>query len=150
MCRRAVGAAVALAVWVAAGAHAAPTVDYLYAEANEGGSSGGHVALRLAHETFHFQQAGDGLLRLRRDDAAAFDFHYAIIGNRPVHEQRLAVAAPTAQRLRETFTRRLLVQDAQFGQLEALRADVALLEVWPQRSGAVPEPPPAVAVRAAA
>ena len=43
-------------------------VDYVYIEANEGGSSGGHAALRLGDETYHFQHEHPGLLRLHRDD----------------------------------------------------------------------------------
>ena len=30
-----------------AGASSGPSIDYLYVESNEGGSSGGHVALRF-------------------------------------------------------------------------------------------------------
>lgn len=120
--------------WSAAAAAEPRSIDYLYIEANEGGSSGGHVALRFDADTFHFQQAGEGLLRLRRDDAAAFLLRYTLLGNRPIHESRIAVSDDTYDRLRAAFTRRLLVQDAQYEHLEALEADVALVARWPRRA----------------
>ena len=59
------GAVVAalLAVTPAPGA----TLDYLYIEANEGGSSGGHVALGIGDDVYHFQHDTGGVLALRRD-----------------------------------------------------------------------------------
>jgi hypothetical protein len=109
-------------------------VDYLYIEANEGDSSGGHVALRLGPDTFHFQQESGGLIRMRRDDAEIFAFRYAMLGNRPIHETRIAATDDTFDLLLDTFTRRLLVQAAQFDRLEALQADVELLELWQRRA----------------
>jgi hypothetical protein len=123
-------------------------VDYLYIEANEGDSSGGHVALRLGPDTFHFQQESGGLIRMRRDDAEIFAFRYAMLGNRPIHETRIAVAGDTYDLLLDTFTRRLLVQAAQFERLDALQADVDLLRLW-QRRAATPDPSVALPIRAA-
>src|SRR5215813_2643144 len=133
---------VALAcAWSAAPAAAATrALDYLYIEANEGGSSGGHVALRFDAETFHFQQEAGGLIRLQRDETPAFDVRYVLLDNRPMHEQRIAVSDNTYDRLHDAFTRLLFVQAAQFGLLQALAADVALLELWARRpaTGAAP------------
>ena len=123
-------------------------VDYLYIEANEGDSSGGHVALRLGPDTFHFQQESGGLIRMRRDDAEIFAFRYAMLGNRPIHETRIAVTDDTFDLLLAAFTRRLLVQGAQFDRLDALQADVELLELW-QRRAMTADAPLAMPVRAA-
>ena len=109
-------------------------VDYVYVESNEGGSSGGHVALGFGSETFHFQQGNMGLLRLWRDESAVFDFRYAMLGNRPIHETRLAVSEDTYQRLHDAFTRRLFVRNAQADRLDALTADVALFDLWLRRA----------------
>jgi len=109
-------------------------VDYLHIEANEGGSSGGHVALRLGDETFHFQHEDGGLIRMQRDDAGPFHVRYALLGNRPIHETRIAVSDDTQARLRTVFTRRLLVQAAQYDRLAALEGDVALFELWRRRA----------------
>jgi hypothetical protein len=107
-------------------------IEYLYVEANEGGSSGGHVALHIGADIFHFQQEGAGLIRMRRDDAGTFAFRYAMLGNRPIHETRVAVSADTDEFLHATFTRRLLVQAAQYEHLDALAADVTLFAEWPR------------------
>jgi hypothetical protein len=49
-------------------AHAEPArfIDYVYVEANEGDSSGGHTAIRFDRETFHFQHEEPGIIRVRR------------------------------------------------------------------------------------
>jgi len=95
-------ALVLAAVVVARAATASPTAyfDYLYIEANEGGSSGGHVAVRFGDETYHFQQVSLGLLQLQRNDAADFVHRYAGIENRPIHVSRIAVPADAYRRLR--------------------------------------------------
>ena len=92
---------------VAASARAdAPTpVDYLHAEANEGGSSGGHVALRVGDEVFHYQNE-EGQLRLLRTELADFLGEYALAGNRRVHALRLGVSEETARLLRDGYTTR--------------------------------------------
>jgi hypothetical protein len=123
---------------LAAGARAAADeprfVDYVYVEPNEGGSSGGHVALRFGSETFHFQQGDMALLRLRRDESAVFDFRYAMLGNRPLHDTSLAVSEDTYRRLHDAFTRRLFVRNAQADRLDALSGDVALFDLWLRRA----------------
>ena len=139
-----------LALCLAAPAAAEPrVVEYLHIEANEGGSSGGHVALRFGDETFHFQQEGAGLIRMRRDDTPLFNVRYALLGNRAIHATRIAVSDETYARLHDGFTRRLLVQDAQYDRLAALDGDVALLELWRRRS-TEPSPSVSVPIRAAA
>lgn len=112
-----------------AAAAAPPSVDYLYIEANEGDSSGGHVALRLGADAFHFQQEAGGFIRMRRDDANIFHFRYAMLGNRPIHESRIAASQETYTRLRDTFVRRLMVQNAQYARAEALQDDIDLLQL---------------------
>ena len=107
---------------------AASSVDYLYVEANEGDSSGGHVALRFGNETFHFQHENPGILRVRRFESAAFVHYYALLGNRTIHESRIAVSAETYSLLRDSFSRLLLVQDAQLEFRDALHRDAALFE----------------------
>jgi len=121
----------------------APVVSWLTVEANEGGSSGGHTALRLDDEVFHFQHEGEGWLRLRRDRLAAFHHQYALLGNRSVEEARVAVTPETRDLLRDGFVRRLLASDAWFEAGEARARDVAWLEGL---SGG--DPAPAVALPA--
>jgi hypothetical protein len=83
-----VGALLALAVTLISQAAVASTsrvVDYLYIEANEGGSSGGHSAIRFGDETYHFQHKSPGVLRLRRDDWQHFRYSRIVrVGTRPM------------------------------------------------------------------
>jgi hypothetical protein len=109
-------------------AAAALFVDYLYVEANEGDSSGGHVALRLGDEVFHFQHETPGILRVRRIEAAGFNHSYAMLGNRTIRESRIAVSEDTHALLRDAFNRLFLIQDAQLEYREALLRDLSLFE----------------------
>src|SRR5262249_42955396 len=70
-------------------------VDFLAVEANEGGSSGGHLALRLGGVVYHWQSEDDGLLRLSRRDAGDFLYEYAVLENRTLQRSRVAVPAAT-------------------------------------------------------
>jgi hypothetical protein len=128
-------ALLSLAAALAAAPAGAATLDYLQREANEGGSSGGHVALRLGAQTFHFQNHA-GLLRLTGDDSRRFAHDYALLENRPIHVSRIELDAQSERRLREHFRTRLRVQGWQLEALAALRAERELLELLERmRSG---------------
>lgn len=142
-------AALAALLFAALPARAAP-IDYLYIEANEGGSSGGHVALGLGDEVWHFQQDAGGLLRLRRDPRPAFRIRYALLENRPVHLTRLAVDEPAATAVRQAFAERLLREDAEDRRQAALDADVALFALAGRPPAEIAWPVPAAGYFAAA
>ncbi|HVP30068.1 MAG TPA: hypothetical protein VMW35_13025 [Myxococcota bacterium] len=120
----------------------AAAVSWLTVEANEGGSSGGHTALRLGDEVFHFQHEAPGRLRLHRDPLATFHHEYALLGNRGVREARIPVSADTFELLRDTFVRRQLVEDAELAEEAARRQDVAWVELLLRRRAAGPDPTP--------
>lgn len=119
-------------------------LDYFYIEANEGGSSGGHVALGVGDDVYHFQQEDGGLLALRRDPRPVFRLRYTLLQNRPVHLTRLSADDETVERVRTAFAERLLVEDGERQRRAALAADVALFAAasdspasvaWPVRGG---------------
>ena len=83
---------------------ASTLVDYLYVEANEGGSSGGHAAIRLGDDVYHFQHERPGVLRLRRDDWEHFRYAYGVLENRTMHVSRAAVTDTDYARLRRQFS----------------------------------------------
>ena len=99
------------------------TFDYLHVEANEGSSSGGHVAIRFGDETYHFLHHPGGLLRLHRDDSAAFVHQYTRLENRALHVRTVAVDADVRERLRRRFADRFLLEEAQHARLAALERD---------------------------
>jgi len=133
----------------AAASVAAPgaSFDYLYVEANAGGSSGGHAALRLEGQVYHFQNHA-GLLVLEREPADDFLNRYAALGNRAIHGSRVAVEPAVLQRIERTFETRHRLQGRQLDWLEALREDRALLEAL-DRSRRRGERPPLPGIPAA-
>jgi hypothetical protein len=104
-----------------------PSFDYLYIVSNEGGSSGGHTAIRFGRHVYHFQ-AEDGMLVLRRDRAHDFLYSYALLGNRTIHSTRVAVSKETRSSLLDRFRERHRAQEAQIAVRDALRNDLKLLE----------------------
>jgi hypothetical protein len=117
--------AILLAVAAAASPRARP-VEYLHVLANEGGASGGHVAIRFGDDVFDFRDE-DGLARIRRSEWDAFQYRYRTLENRPIEVSRLALDAPTAGLLRRALLHRELVQDRVSTLAGEARADVRLL-----------------------
>lgn len=113
------------AAWFTAGA---AEIEYLYVNASEGTASGGHAALKIDEEVFHFQHVPPGLLRIQRDDFAWFREEYGGRENRTIRSHRIEVAEATGELLRERFNRILLIEDEQFDRLDALAQDRRLLE----------------------
>lgn len=128
-CAIALAAALALVGRAAvARSSADASFDFLHVEANEGGASGGHAALRFGDEVFHFQHEASGRLRLFRDDAASFEHSYARVGNRPIHVLRVTTDAETASALRDAFVGRRHVDDALAEHARALSRSVEWIE----------------------
>jgi hypothetical protein len=124
-------------------AHAGPgrTIDYVYVEANEAGSSGGHAAIRFGDRVFHFQYAGNGLLGISREDFEGFRRHYALLENRAIRVIPIPVSDETFEIVHGHFARRRIVQH-QHGQiLDSLAADRRLLQAFHARSRGEPAAP---------
>ncbi len=119
-------AAAALALVLARGA-AAADVAYLHVEANEGGASGGHVALRVGDDVFHYQHEAPGVLRLDREPVERFEQRYRLVENRTIHATHVAVDDVTVERIRDELTRRYRIGTQHRACVAALAADVALL-----------------------
>jgi hypothetical protein len=121
-------AAAGLALLAGAGSARAELFDYLYVEANAGGASGGHVAVRFGDDVYHYQNAVDSSLRLVREPFDFFRYAYTVFQNRTIHLSRIDVDAETRARLERHFNARHLIQQEHFERLAWRRADVALLE----------------------
>jgi hypothetical protein len=128
---RILAALLAMPVWLAsAGAAERPrgAMEILQIEANEGSSSGGHLALRLGPEVYHFQHRDPGLLSLRRDTWERFRYQYGALENRGITRHRIAAGDEPVAALRNDFASLLFIQRKQFAALEDAEQDVALLE----------------------
>ncbi|HUI25499.1 MAG TPA: hypothetical protein VL403_05390, partial [Candidatus Kryptonia bacterium] len=115
-------------------ANAAPCFDYVYVESNEGGSSGGHAAIRFGDYAYHFEYESPGMLRLHRDQWRAFVYQYAGLENRPIHLSRVDTSADTCARLRDRFSAAHVIQDKQFDLLDDARVDRELFETLLDKS----------------
>ena len=131
---RLAGAAALLLVPIAARAAEPRVVEYLSVEANEGGSSGGHAALRIGDAVYHFQHHPPGVLRLHRDEVNGFLFTYRLLQNRGIAVSRIAVSDDTYVLLRDWFNHRYFTEDLEFDALAALSGDRALIELLLRRA----------------
>jgi hypothetical protein len=105
----------------------APRLEYIYADANEGGASGGHAGLRFGDQVFHFEYVSP-LVQMRRDAFDALRFRYTILDNRSLSLHRLAVTPETYQHLLDAFTERYFDQEHRLATQRGLTADRRLLE----------------------
>lgn len=119
-------AAVLLAFAPLAGAAARDSVEFLYIDANVGGSSGGHVAVKLGETVYHFQN-DEGYTRLTRENWQRFRFIYNDVDNRNIHIARVPVRATDAERIRDRLSLLYLVQNRHVAFLQALQDDERLL-----------------------
>lgn len=120
-----------LLFWAAFGVPAeslAEHFDFLYIDANVGMSSGGHAALRIGDEVFHYQHDAGGFIALARDEWRRFRRVYNDLDNRNIHVARVKVAAGDLERVRDRFVQRHLIQNRHLEFLASLRRDVELLQ----------------------
>ena len=109
-------------------------IQFLYINAGEESAAGGHVALKMGDEVFHFQHVPPGLLRVRRDNYEQFRDQYADRENRTIRMHHVEVSEKTIELLRERFNRILLIEEEQFSRLETLENDRRLLNALLQLS----------------
>ena len=102
--------------------------EYLYIEASEGNSSGGHSAIEFDDEVYHFQHHDSGLIRLLKQDKQEFHFQYRFLQNRRIHSSHIDVSNETFTRLRDYFKLQYLAQKQQFNQINQLDKDRFLLQ----------------------
>jgi hypothetical protein len=101
----------------------AASFNYLYIEASEGNSSGGHTAIQFDGGIYHFQHVDSGLIRLIRQGKYEFHFLYRYMQNRPIHESRVDVSEDTFTLLKDQFKWQFLTQERQFKLLDTLHQE---------------------------
>jgi hypothetical protein len=116
-----------IALFLCSASASAVSFEYLYIEASEGNSSGGHSAIQFGDEVYHYQHHDSGLIRLLRQDKQEFHFLYRFLQNRRIHLSHVEVSEETFNRLRVHFKLQFLAQDQQFKQLNDLHKDRVLL-----------------------
>ncbi|MCK9396675.1 MAG: hypothetical protein M0Q44_13930 [Methylobacter sp.] len=117
-------------------AAAAASFNYLYIEAGEGNSSGGHTAIQFGDEIYHYQHVDSGLIRLFRLEKNEFHFIYRYLQNRPMHVSRIEVTDDTFGLLKDQFKWQFLTQERQFKLLDDLHKERIFIRHLLQKSTA--------------
>ena len=104
-----------------------PPFQFIYIDANVGGSSGGHSALRINNTIYHFQYFPDGLFKLVRERWPHFRYIYNDLENRTLYVAHIQVAPHDLLAIREHLDRHYLIQEAHMTRLDTLIADAQLL-----------------------
>jgi hypothetical protein len=100
---------------------------FIYIDANVGGSSGGHSALRIHNTIYHFQYFPNGLFKLVREQWPYFRYIYNDLENRTLYVAHIHVENRDLQMLQENLDRTYLIQEAHMARLGELVADTQLL-----------------------
>ena len=101
----------------------AASFNYLYIEASEGNSSGGHAAIEFGDEVYHYQHLDSGLIQLFKLEKDQFHFLYRYLQNRPIHMNSVNVSDETFHLLREHFKWEYLTQQSRYKLLDDLEKD---------------------------
>lgn len=101
-------------------------VEYLYIEAGEGDSSGGHVAIQFSEDVYHYQYF-NGLLRAVRESAKNFEYRYRFLGNRTIHASKITISEESYHHLQSFFNHKYRLQTRQFKVINLIMADIALI-----------------------
>ncbi|MEQ1740506.1 MAG: hypothetical protein ABL884_11435 [Methyloglobulus sp.] len=110
-----------------AGSVNAKVFQFLYIEASEGNASGGHVAVQLDEDVYHYQYE-NALIRLFKHNAEAFRVDYQLLQNRNIHVADVEVSDATYDQINSYFKVRFLSQKQHLKQLQALQYDQFLLQ----------------------
>jgi len=108
-------------------AAAEPVLELVHIEANVGGASGGHTALRVGDAVHHFQASEHDLLILERDGWDDFRFRYNVLENRPLRSAAIPVRAAESRAISDGFARVRHAQGRLFAARDHAERDVALL-----------------------
>lgn len=106
----------------------AEPVEFWVIEPNEGGSAGGHAALRIEETIHHVQRRPDGLLSDERTPRLSFERLYRGLGNRGIEAIPLALAPGEAEALRDALESRAFRRRRTLDRLDALDETVAWLD----------------------
>jgi hypothetical protein len=101
--------------------------QFLYIDANVGGSSGGHSALRIDNNVYHFQYYPDGIFRLIREPWTYFRYIYNDLENRSIHIAHIQLDPEDKAAIKEHFDRFHLIQSAYLERLQTLIDDTKLI-----------------------
>lgn len=119
--------AVLLGLLLFASSTHAKVFQFIYIEASEGNSSGGHVAVQLGDDVYHYQYQ-NALIRLFKHNVDAFRVNYQLLQNRSLHIADIEVSDTAYDDISNHFNVRFFEQRQKLKQLQALQHDQTLLQ----------------------
>ena len=105
----------------------AATLDFIYVNANTGEAAGGHTAIRLGSTVFHYQFFPQGQFLLVRESWTHFRYVYNELRNRSIFVAQTSLTPQVYAKLRNHFTRLLMVQQQDLDQLQDAETQLSLL-----------------------
>jgi len=129
----------ALLLGLASSAQAAE-LGFVHIEGNVAGASGGHGALQIGTDAFHFEVHPDGTFRLRREPWEFFVHRYSVLQNRPLHRMRVELAAADRDRVRAAAVGMHLEQQRALARREVERGNLDLIDAWLAEDGGLEIP----------
>jgi hypothetical protein len=115
-----------LGLLVFAGSAQANSFEFLYINASEGNSSGGHVAIQLGDAVYDYQYK-NAHIRLFKHDANAFRVNYQLRQNRSIRSADIKISDVTYEQVSHYFKNQYFQQSQQLKQLQAAYSNHALL-----------------------
>lgn len=110
----------------------AKVFQFLYIEASEGNASGGHVAVQLGEEVYHYQY-DNALIRLFKHSAEAFRVNYQLQQNRTIHVADIQVSDATYEQISDYFKINFFRQKQSLQHRQAVQSDSVLLQALLQK-----------------
>lgn len=101
---------ICLFIFLACGGSRADYIEVLYVNANVGAAAGGHTALKLGDDVFHYQFFPDERFLLIRESWPHFRLIYNKLRNRSIFSAPCWVSGAVFQQIKENFTATLAAQ----------------------------------------
>ena len=103
-------------------------IDLIYIDANTAGSSGGHAALRLGKEVYHYQHYTSGFFLPVRDKWKHFKTVYNDLENRTLYINRISIPESDFNNIEHFFREKHLAMELHMANLSALKEEYSFLE----------------------
>jgi hypothetical protein len=102
-------------------------IEFIYINANVGGAAGGHTALKLGEDVFHYQFFPDKRFLLVRESWDQFKLVYTRLRNRSIYTALCRVDSSSYQKIKDNFTRVLGAQAFDLYREDLLEEQLLLL-----------------------
>ena len=103
-------------------------IEFIYVNANVGAAAGGHTAIKLGEDVFHYQFFPDKRFLLVRESWEHFKLIYTRLRNRSLYTAVCRVERSSYQKIKDNFNHALGVQSFDLYQEDILEEQLYLLQ----------------------